>query len=438
MKKTITILMALLVMLLPAAVSCGIQIDGGTQADLQKPSGDAIVWQKNFGGDGGDIAHSVQQTVDDGFIIAGFTDSWGEGNGDVYLIKTDAEGNQLWSNTFGGQATDWARSVRQTNDGGYIITGATESFGAGNFDIYLVKTDAAGKEIWSKTFGGSGYDQAEAVHQTDDGGYLIAGTLFITSNGTSDGRSHTDIYLIKTDAGGNELWSKTYGGQYRDYAGDMQPTTDGGYIIAGTTGTTSKGDPGNDVYLVKIDAEGNELWARSYGSSKREDGYSVWPTMDGGYIIAGIAETRRLFTRSRFDIHVIKTDSEGDKLWSKTFSRKYTDFAYAVRQTADGGYVVLGTTNIDMDSGKAGGVDTDIFLLKLDAAGSELWSKTYGRRDSTHDRENGNALEVTADGGYIIVGLTVSYRSQNPARTDFYDAYVVKTDGKGNTLPWGE
>jgi hypothetical protein len=427
-------LLLLLASMLLAPVSCDNPADSGNQTVLQEIPGSDIVWQKNFGGAGGDIAHAVQQTSDGGYVIVGFTDSWGEGSGDVYLIKTDAEGNELWYRTFGGDSTDWARSVRQTTDGGYIIAGATESFGAGNFDMYLIKTDANGNELWSATFGGSGMDDADAAFQTADGGYIIAGTIFLTSNSGS----HTDIYLVMTDADGNELWSKTFGGQYRDYGGDMQPTADGGYIIAGTTGTTSKGDPGNDIYLIKTDNEGTELWSNTYGGSRREDGYSVWPTADGGYVVAGISETRRLFTKSKFDFYVIKTDSEGNELWSKTFRGKYTDFAYAVRQTSDSGYVVLGTTNIDMDFGETSGVDTDIYLLRLDARGNELWSKTYGRSDSASDREDGNAIEVTDDGGYIIVGLTVSYRSRNPAKTDFYDVYAIKTDSEGNTLPWGE
>lgn len=418
MKNYLLLVLLASTLLLP--VSCG------CLADIRIP----IVWQETFGGNGGDFGDSVQQTSDGGYIIAGFTDSWGAGNGDVYLIKTDVEGNELWFKTFGGKSTDWAKSVRQTTDGGYIITGATESYGAGDFDIYLVKTDAKGNELWSKTFGGSGIDDASAVRQTDDGGYIIVGTTGITP--FSD--PGDDIYLIKTDAKGNEFWSKTFGGRYRDRAGSIQPTADGGYIIVGTAGGR-RGDPGNDVYLIKTDAKGNELWSKSYGGSNRDDGSSVWPTADGGYIIAGITETPS-FGTSKFDIYLIKTDSEGNELWSKSFGSKYTDFAAAVQQTADGGYIVLGTTDIDIHEDRE--VDSDIYLIKMDEAGNELWSKTYGGSNSAEDREDGNALEVTADGGYIIVGLTVSYRSQSPADTDYYDVYVIKTDAEGNTSPWGE
>ena len=435
MKKSL--LIVLLSSILLMLVSCSSPIDNKTPIVSQETFGDNIVWQKTFGGDGGDSGDSVQQTSDGGYIIAGLTGSWGSGNGDVYLIKIDAEGNELWFNTFGGESTEWAKSVQQTTDGGYIIAGATESFGAGNFDIYLIKTDTAGNELWSKTFGGSRFDDARAVRQTDDGGYIIVGTIFTTSQ--SD--RHNDVYLIKTDANGNELWSKTFGGRYHDSAGDMQLTADGGYIIIGTTGTTSLGDSSNDIYLIKTDAEGRELWSKSYGGSNRDEGDSVWPAADGGYIIAGFTETPKLlqpFTDSKFDSYLVKTDSEGNELWSKRFGRKYDDFAAVVRQTADGGYIVLGTTGIDNDFDEASGVNTDIYLLKLDKAGNELWSKTYGGSESAADNENGNALEVTVDGGYIIAGLTTSYRSQSPAKLDLYDVYVIKTDAEGNTSPWGE
>jgi hypothetical protein len=173
---------------------------------------------RTFGGAFNDYAFSVQQTSDGVFIIAGETGSFGAGADDVYLIKTDAGGNQTWFRTFGGAFGGWAQSVQQTSDGGFIIAGGTYSFGAGENDVYLIKTDAGGNQTWERTFGGASYDWAESVQQTSDGGFIIAGMT------GSFGAGEGDVYLIKTDAGGNQTWERTFGGASKDYPYSVQQT----------------------------------------------------------------------------------------------------------------------------------------------------------------------------------------------------------------------
>jgi hypothetical protein len=215
---------------------------------LQTQGAQQVVWQKTFGGSDDDRARSVQETIDGGYVVAGYTWSSSERE-DVYILKLDARGNKLWEKTFGGSDNDGAWSIQQTNDGGYIVAGYTSSFGAGSYDVYVLKLDTSGKEVWSKTFGGSSDDLAWSIQQTDDGGCIVAGYT------KSFGAGSEDVYILKLDANGNKLWEKTFGGSYDERAYCIQQTRDGGYIVAGYTSSFGVGN--YDVYIIKMDANGN-------------------------------------------------------------------------------------------------------------------------------------------------------------------------------------
>jgi hypothetical protein len=208
-----------------------------------------VKFAKTYGGTGNDNARSVQQTSDGGYIVAGYTRSFGAGSDDIFLMKTDANGNLQWAKTYGGTYWDYAYSVQQTSDGGYIVAGYTYSFGAGGDDIFLIKTDANRNISWAKTYGGTDEDRAYSVRQTSDGGYIVAGYTH------SFGAGGQDFFLIKTDANGNLQWAKTYGGTDVDGAFSFQQTSDGGYILAGDTRSFGAGD--YDIFLIKTDASGD-------------------------------------------------------------------------------------------------------------------------------------------------------------------------------------
>jgi len=369
-------------------------------------------WSTTFGGSEYDYGSSVQETSDGGYIIAGLRDGLyippmtmrGDEPvyGDVYLVKVDSQGIEEWSRTFGGSDDDGGWSVQVTSDGGYVIAGWTYSFGAGGSDAYLVKTDSLGLEEWSTTFGGSGYDDSRSVQVTSDGGYILAGITWPL------GANRTDVYLVKVDSLGSESeedplpppqsslppleeWSRTFGGSEEDYCYSVQETSDGGFILAGETKSFGAGE--FDVYLVKTDSQGVEEWSRTFGGLEDDVGYSVQETIDGGYIIVG--DTLPI-DKSDCDGYLVKVDSQGIEEWSRTFGGSGDDSGYSVQETIDGGYIITGETN------SFGANEWEVYLVKTDSQGVEEWSRTFG---GPHV-DVAYSVQETIEGGYIIAGET--------------------------------
>ena len=358
-----------------------------------------LVWEKTFGGSNGDEGWSVQQTADGGFVIAGGTSSFGAGGQDVYLVKTDSAGNLFWQKTFGGSSWDSAHSVEQTTDGGFIIAGYTGSFGAGNDDVYLIKTDPNGEMLWQNTFGGSKWEYGYSVQQTTDGGFIIAG-----DTSSFSAWPYSDVYLVKTDCAGNLLWQKTIGGGHFDFGTSVQQTADGGYIIAGWTKSFGGAPFREDVYLIKTNSAGNLLWQKTFIVSV--SWAAVQQTTDGGYIIVAGST-------------LIKTDTNGNLLWQKTFGGFSCGFSCgsSIQQTIDRGFIIAGCTS----SFSADPDYTDVYLVKTDSEGNLLWQKTFAG-----SRENwGRSVQQTADGGYIMAGWTESFGAGSS------DVYLIKLGFEG-------
>jgi len=334
--------------------------------------------------------------------------------------------NDGWYKTYGGTEYDLGGTVQQTNDGGYIFCGETASYGAKGWDALVVKTDANGTEEWNKIYGGAGeFDFLVFVQQTNDGGYIFTGAAY------SFGAGLQDAWVMKTDANGTEQWNKTYGGTDYDWGWRGWPTTDGGYIIAG--GTVSFGTENLDFWLIKTDANGTELWNETYdgGSLEYLTGMLI---VDDGYILAGYGVPEKLFSKAY--TWLVKTDFNGTKLWDNAITGTRHNAATDIRQTPDGGYIICGeTVDFGLFLGNyflyVGG---DMWLCKTDADGNKVWENSFGSKIL---EDGSRGVELTDDGGYLIAGFTKGFGSvikQTQMGPIFSKIWVVETDGDGNMV----
>jgi hypothetical protein len=341
------------------------------------------LWTHTYGGSGSEVAFALAPTPEGGYIMAGYTIS-----ADFFVVKTDADGNMIWSATYGGDQYESAESIQPTSDGGYVIVGNTNSFGAGGYDIYLVKIDAQGDTLWTRTYGGNGSDGGYSMQQTTDNGFIIAGCT------SSFGAGGDDFYLVKTDSQGDTLWTRTFGGSSDEQARCVQQTTDGGFVVAGYTMSVDLWS----VFVVKTDSQGDTLWTRyyepPYPQSDAMGAYTIKQTSDMGYVIAGYA----LVPCMTSDLLVIRTDSMGDTLWLRIYPDDGDEEGYDICETHDGDFDVTGS-NSDLYQ------DDDVYLVKIDSQGNMVWSRTVGGASD----DAGYALIRESGGCRMIAGSTSSF-----------------------------
>jgi hypothetical protein len=336
-------------------------------------SSSVSVWEKVIGisldgRNSDDEAWSIIQSSDGGYVVAGTTRKPVYGlDYDIYVVKLDSLGNVQWSKTIDRSSDDEARSIIQSSDGGYAVAGWTWSFGAGGSDFYVVKLDGSGNVVWTKTIGGSGDDYAYSIIQSSDGGYVVAGWT------SSFGAGGSDFYVVKLDGSGNVVWTKTIGGSGDDYAYSIIQSSDGGYVVAGSTIKPVYGWD-YDIYVVKLDSSGNVQWSKTIDRSSDDEARSIIQSSDGGYVVAGWTLNGADYTWH--DIYVMKLDSLGNVEWSKIIIGSRTDYAYSIIQSSDGGYVVAGSTDSFYDD--ILGYVSKIYVVKLDSSGNVQWSKTIG------------------------------------------------------------
>ena len=353
---------------------------------------------------------------------------------------------KVFNKIYGGSMDDRANAFDKTQDDGYIMAGFTFSNDgdiSGNHgltDAWVIKLDGNGNKVWQKVLGGTGSDQATSIKTTSDGGYIMVGTT--TSN---DGdvsyhaiNSYNDVWVVKLDGNGNIVWQKILGGVNEDFANSIGVTPDGSYILAGSTSSTDgdvKGNHGSgDAWVVKLDAGGNILWQKALGGTHYDQANSITSTPDGGYIMGGWTTSNdgdiSGYHGGSNDAWVVKLDGSGNLVWQKTLGGTDYDYAASITPTSDGGYIMTGSTmSNDGDvSGNHGNYDA--WIVKLDGYGNKIWQKALGGSD----RDLTSSMTITSDGGYLIAGSTGSNDGDVNGNHGDYDAWIFKLDASGNLL----
>ncbi len=350
-----------------------------------------ITFQKTYGGLLEEECDAVVQTEDGGFLLAASTRSYGSGNYDLYIIRTNPYGDTLWTKTFGGTGFDTAKDIIKIDDTNYLIAGSLDG------KVYLIKIKDDGNTMWTKVIGNEDDYIVNTVKKTQGGGFVLCGN-----------KNLSDYFILKTDGNGDSVWTKTY---ENGTAYSIDPTTDGGFILIIRPGNWLH--PQNDFVIIKTDLLGDSLWAKVFGGPNVEIGFEVEQTTDGGYMLAGRKDSS---TVGDSDFYLVKTDSTGVYLWDRTYGGDNTDRAFTAMQTSDGGYILGGYTasfNVEY---------YDFYMVKTDAAGDTLWTKTYGGLWQEEIAD----IEETSDGGFVAVGYTYSFGAgSNP------NIYFIKTDVNG-------
>lgn len=345
----------------------------------------------------------------------------------------------VWKDHFGGSQSEGAVAVDQTNDDGYFIAGTSRSDDEdlsgnhGESDVWVLKLNATGSIDWKDHYGGSGIDGCASAQQTDDGGYILVGHSTSDDVDVSNNHGNRDVWVVKLDATGNIEWEENYGGSTLDEAADIQQTSDGGYIIAGSSASDDvdlSGNNGmNDYWVFKLDASGTVEWENNFGGSAMDEANSVEQTDDGGFIVGGYSESDDQDVSGNhggYDYWVLKLDAAGNMEWEDHYGGSEADLLSEVRQTDDGGYILTGGSGSNDGDVSGNEGDRDLWMVKLDPTGSIEWEENHGG----NDYDQGTAIDLTDDGGFIIGGVKqVSFSSRN--------LWLLKLDDTG-ALEWEE
>jgi hypothetical protein len=401
----------------------------------------SIEWQKTFGGSSADQAFCVNQTADSGYIVAGTTSStdgdvFGNHGGlDFWVLKLTNTGSIQWKKNYGGSDVEAPLEIQQTSDGGYIVAGYTRSNNwdvsgnHGDYDAWVLKLNSAGAIQWQRCLGGSGWEEAWSVQQTSDGGYIIAGRSTSTDGDVTVNHGFFDFWVVKLNQDGEIEWQRSLGGSDEDIGYAIVQTSDGGYIVAGSSSSVDGNVTGNhgglDYWVVKLNFEGKIEWEKSLGGSSLDRANDILQTRDGGYSILGQSYSNNgdaTGNHGNNDFWVVKLSVDGAIMWQKSLGGSNDDYGRSIYQTIDGGYMMVGRTQSNDGDviGNDGGAD--LWIVKLGEFGDFEWQKSFGGTKA----EIGHSVQQTIDGGFIMTGQAKSNNGDLTENQGSDDYWVIK------------
>ncbi|MCX6296904.1 MAG: T9SS type A sorting domain-containing protein [Bacteroidetes bacterium] len=383
----------------------------------------SIQWQKSIGGGMYEFSKEIEYTSDGGTINIGYTESsdgdviFNHGGGDCWIVKLNASGAIDWKKTYGGTGFDYGYSIKQTPDGGYIAAGYTEShdgdvtINKGGGDCWIIKLDNSGTIIWQKTFGGTLNDNGQSIALTADGGYIVTGYTESNNGDVTWNYGAGDCWVLKLDNSGSIQWQKSLGGSSYDFGQDIKQTSDGGFILS-IGSNSNDGDVltqhGNgDCWIVKLDNSGSIQWQKSFGGSNYDFGQSIEQTIDGGFILAGYSESNDGDVTAQHgngDCWVVKCDKFGNLQWQKALGSSGNDYAYSIKQIDNGGYVLTGYSGLNDGDVIGNHGDYDCWVIELDNMGIVRMQKSFGGTGT----DIGYSIRQTSPDSYIIAGYSTS------------------------------
>lgn len=397
----------------------------------------AMEWQKSFGGSNQDLAYCIRQTNDGGYVTAGYTNSIdgnitsNYGDADFWVVKTNSNGTLQWQKSFGGSNYDYAFSIEQTSDNGYILIGYTASnngnvsLNKGITDYWIIKISATGILQWQKTYGGTSIDYAYSIKQTLDGGYIVLGETLSNDGDVILNHGSFDIWVLKLSSTGVIQWSKTYGGSGSDYASKINLTSDGGYIIACNTYSNDGDVTGyhneKDFWIVKINSIGVIQWQKVLGGTNWDNLNDITQTSDGGYIGVGksLSNNGDRISPTTSDAWVVKLSTFGVLQWEKTIGSSYVLDLFSVKEKLPGEYIIAGCINYDIYGYP---ISQNYWITKINSTGTILWEKMFGGSDI----DICNEIILTSDDGFAIAGYSNSTNGDITSGHNVYDFWIIK------------
>lgn len=413
------------------------KFDSIIKNEITKPL--TIQWQKSLGGSKNDEINGAQKTTDGGFVIAGSVSSTDgdvignhSSNYDIWVVKTDGSGTIQWKKTFGGSNSDTAECIKNTSDGGYIITGTTFSTDGdvtgnkGNGDIWVIKINATGGIQWQKTFGGSKTDIAAAIEQNPDGSYYILGSTYSNDGDVTQNTGEFDFWVLKINVTGTIQWQKTFGSTTSDLANKLQLTNDGAILISGNSFLArERFGFSPEIYILKINSNGVLQWQKTFGGASEDYVNQIISTNDGGYLFGGYSSSTDGDLSENlgdYDMWVVKITASGTLSWKKSIGGVKWDLVNSLKETSEGGYIVIGETASVNNVFKEGKGLIDIGIVKLSSNGKVEWTKTIGGSGA----EKGIEVIQATDGNFFVFGNSNSTDKDISNNNGNSDIFITK------------